>query len=234
MTNSSFAEDQHTSWNFFDSAVVELIRLMEPSHIIDIGAGGGKYAKLVQRAGLLSKPHIIAVEPVDAAAQRLRDAGLYDEVHVADTEILFRNPRTSTDLLVMGDVLEHLRASEGLDLLQYMTYRSAYILLLVPDSMPMFSSSNFYGCHNSIWRPQCFQWHDLWAFGQWGQLQLFLLRGYLGRERRSLRDIVSSFNALACPIEVDDPSTPTLQLTLHESFEKSLSEDGEIQTYRAQ
>lgn len=204
MNEPVFNPDHHTSWNIFDHAVVELIRLIDPYEIIDIGAGSGKYSKLIDQANLAKKPNRIAIEPGKAATKYLTDEGLYDQVHNADTQILYADPMLVTDLVIMGDVLEHMKASEGLDLLQYLTYRSSYILILTPDAMPMFANGDFYGCHNSMWRPEMFKWHDNWAYGQnnnWGaQLQLFLLRGYAGREKRSLRDVADRFNALGCPI----------------------------------
>ena len=232
MDADEFLEYQHTSWNTFDDAVVELLRAIAPRSVIDIGAGSGKYAGLMARADLPESPHLTAIEPGVSAAERLRSLGLYNSVVQAPAESLFDDPFCGADLVIMGDVIEHMRASDGLDLLQFLVYRAAYILVLTPDAMPMFAGPGFFGCHNSIWRPQQFEWHDLWAFDQWNELHLYLLRGYQAGSGPILPQVVERVNATGCPLDTTGLRPQSVNLRIHDTVWKQHYPDGSFDCYR--
>lgn len=232
MTVTGFVENQHTSWNTFDDAVVELLRAIAPRNIIDIGAGSGKYAGLVARADLQEAPHLTAIEPGEPAAKRLRLPGLYNSVVQASAESLFDDPFFRADLVIMGDVIEHMRASDGLDLLQFLVYRAAYILVITPDAMPMFAGPGFFGCHNSIWRPRQFEWHDLWAFDQWNELHLYLLRGYQAGSGPTLPQVVERVNATGCPLDTAGLRPQPVNLRIYDTVWREHYADGSIGSYR--
>ena len=55
---------------------------------------------------------------------------LYAEVIIDDAINLIKDPRIRYDLVIIGDCIEHMRKSDGLDLLNFLIYRSGYICVV--------------------------------------------------------------------------------------------------------
>ena len=49
------------------------------------------------------------------------------------------NPDYVTDVVIIGDCIEHLRKSIGLDLINYFVYRCKYIIIIFPSKYIQYS-----------------------------------------------------------------------------------------------
>lgn len=204
------------SWSTFDDLTLHLLQGINPQRILDIGAGEGKYGRLIRASGQRDW-HLTAVEFEVGRRDELAAIG-YDEVRSISAMDLMRHPSEEFDVVILGDVIEHFRKSEGQDLLEYLNYRSAYLLVITPENMPM-SSPHFYEGHNSMWRPDAMRWHDLWAHCRNGQMHFYLLRGLLDGSGRTLADLVQEANAQKFMVARNGPNQNGhhRQLTLHDS-----------------
>lgn len=164
------------SFTTFDDLSAYLLEQIRPQRVLDIGAGEGKYGRMV-RACAMPQPHLTAIEFEPLRRDELLDIG-YDEVRSISALDLMKKPDEVFDLVILGDVIEHFRKSEGQDLLEYLNYRCRFMLIITPECMPM-SSPHFYEGHNSLWRPDSMKWHDHWAHCRNSVMHLYLLRGYL-------------------------------------------------------
>jgi len=164
-----------------------VLSLIKPGRILDIGSGEGKYGRLIRSKPEFSEVHLTSVEYEAARKQELLDIG-YDEVRVMSALDLFDKPAETFEVVILGDVIEHFKKSEGMDLLNYLNYRSEYIIIVTPEAMPQ-NMSNFYEGHNSIWRPHDMQWHDYWLHMRCGLMHYYILRGYMNTKSASLTDI---------------------------------------------
>ena len=82
-------------------------------------------------------------------------------------------------MVIIGDCIEHMPKSVGLDLLNFLTYRAQYIIVLAPEFLVQGSVDGMKSeSHISVWSEYDFQWHDAWAFENALTISLFLLRGY--------------------------------------------------------
>jgi len=164
----------------FDPLTLEVIRKISPTTVLDIGAGQGKYAELVRQAA--PQAHIRATEiSADYVAQfDLR--AKYNDVRVMDAYDLIHHHKNETyDMVVIGDCIEHLPKSRGLDLLNFLTYRCGYLLVIAPEfSYYDTAKANLdhHESHISVWSERDFIWHDRWAWMRSEVMQFFLLRGY--------------------------------------------------------
>ncbi len=179
------------SWTTFDDLTVHLLQQIAPARILDIGAGEGKYGRLIRAAGM-SQCHLTAVEFEPQRRAELLALG-YNEVRSITALDLMKAPAETFDVVILGDVIEHFRKSEGQDLLEYLNYRSTHMLVVTPEAMPM-STANFYEGHNSLWRPESMRWHDLWAHSRNASMHFYLLRGYLPCPNASLQALVDNAN----------------------------------------
>lgn len=191
------------SSHVFDSVVVDLITRINPQSFLDIGPGQGKYGKMIGS----SNPHCqsIAIEIAHDYVDKYDLREIYSEVYVGDGAELVFDPswRNRTfDLITIGDCIEHMPKSRGLDLLNFLTYRCAYLIVIAPEfcwydtaAVDMLHTES----HISVWSEYDFIWHDRFAFMRSEIMQIFLLRGYQ-TSPISLHDLVSQANSAGAKV----------------------------------
>ena len=191
------------SFNTYDEVISNMIQRVAPATVLDVGAGSGKYGRMVR--SLFPDARITALEPDrdSIIAHGLND--VYDEVlEIGAQALIEQHPTRTFDVVIMGDVIEHMRKSEGVDIIDFLTYRSSYILIVTPEAM-IINASPWYLGHISAWSSADFVNHTNWASDQLGQMQLFILRGYQ-TEALSLKHLVAQINAEALTVSYGDTS----------------------------
>lgn len=103
---------------------------IQPRTVIDVGAGCGTYA-LAVRAHSSCKGRWTAVEAWEPYLDHYELRGLYDGVTVADARRLTA-PFFRTDLVIAGDVLEHMTRAEAVRLLGKIRTHAAHLIVSVP------------------------------------------------------------------------------------------------------
>lgn len=144
----------------FDRQVEALIESMRPRTVLDIGPGAGKYGKMVRslRSKGVDIPHLAAIEIDASYVEQFKLSDIYDVVQLGDaTTLPDIGPDACWDLVILGDVLEHFRKSRGVDLIDYLYYRTKYIVLLIPmDYVQGAWEGHHAEAHISTWRPEDF------------------------------------------------------------------------------
>ncbi len=195
------------SFPCFDPLTLALLQWLAPPRVLDIGAGAGKYGRLLAQAC----PNAVATA-LEAEAAYAQDYGLdqlYGEVVISDAWAWAqRTSELRYDLVIAGDCLEHLPKSQGLDLLNALTYRSAWLLVVAPEFVVQGAVGGVASeIHRSVWSERDFHWHDRWAWDNCRTLSWVLLRGYQASPR-SLEDTVRHLNQAQLPVLDFDGSTP--------------------------
>lgn len=194
--NHAYPAEEH-SFQTFDAAVDAIVQLVGARSIIDIGAGAGKYGRRLRQ--VVPDATLIAVE---MNADDIREHALhsvYDRIIQHDvSELMVREPNFACDVAILGDVIEHLPKSSGIDLLNWLHYRAAYTIIITPEHMAL-EAQLWFLAHNSLWSARDFGWHDNWASDQLVCMQLFVLRGVRGAPI-SLNALVDSVNEMKIPI----------------------------------
>jgi SAM-dependent methyltransferase len=187
------------SFPVFDSVIESLFGWMSPELLLDIGAGAGKHGRLIARAAPGCERS--ALEANASYVDRFDLRSLYHRVEVADAADWWRdNPDETFDLIVAGDVLQHLPKSAGLDLLNAMVYRCAWLLLLLPEFVVQGTAEGAAtNVHRSVWSERDLHWHDLWAWDNVRAMTLALLRGYQPSSM-SIDELVRRVNDGALPV----------------------------------
>ncbi|UJV42986.1 class I SAM-dependent methyltransferase [Streptomyces sp. AMCC400023] len=103
---------------------------IQPSTVIDVGAGSGTYVEAV-RARSAWRAHWTAVEAWEPYLDRFGLHGLYDRVVVADARRL-AGPFYRADLVIAGDVLEHMPRADAVRLLGKIRTHAAHLVVSVP------------------------------------------------------------------------------------------------------
>jgi SAM-dependent methyltransferase len=166
------------SFPIFDAVCEHLIAAIAPARALDIGAGAGKYGRLLAHTVPACERVAIECEPAHVERFALRE--LYARAEVADATQWWRdNVEEAFDLVIAGDCLQQMPKSEGLDLVNAWLYRSAYLLLVTPEFVVQGAVEGLASSvHRSAWSERDMQWHDLWAWDNTRSVTLMLLRGY--------------------------------------------------------
>lgn len=103
----------------------------------------------------------------------------YDELVIGPAIDLLKNVYRRFDLVIIGDCIEHMRKSEGVDLLNFLIYRSAYIMVIYPEAFRQddWDGAHIQEAHISTWGPSDFaNWEYLHLTHR--KVHFYLLRGY--------------------------------------------------------
>jgi hypothetical protein len=138
----------HSATNF-DNLLQEHIRHINPTSILDVGAGAGKNGKLIRNLGYNGR--LDCIEPTSSYITDFNLAHVYDTVYHTDlTTFIDTKFKFQYDLVIFGDVLEHLFRSTVIDYLDYFLYKSKWIVIIWPTNMPQDDwGDNKYEIHKS-------------------------------------------------------------------------------------
>lgn len=103
---------------------------IQPETVIDVGAGSGTYARAV-RANSPWAARWTAVEAWEPYVDRFGLEDLYDAVVVTDVRRLTA-PFFRADLVIAGDVLEHMTRADAVRLLGKIRTNAAHLIVSVP------------------------------------------------------------------------------------------------------
>lgn len=182
------------SFRNFDSVVAKLVGTLQPTRLLDIGCGAGKYGKLVAEHAPACRR--IGVEAEGSYIEKFNLTSIYHEVrHGFAWPGLAGNTSECFDLAIIGDCIEHMPKSHGLDLLNFLTYRTQYIVVLAPEFAVQGSVNGVDSeSHISVWSERDFQWHDRWAWDNCLTISMFILRGYQ-RSEIEFGQLINTLNA---------------------------------------
>lgn len=159
------------------SKMVDWIVRLQPTSLLDIGVGFGKWGFLAREYTDINAHHYksedwrVRIEGVEAFPGYATPTYnyIYDKIHYGDLRETL--PKLSTyDLVIIGDVIEHFDKGVGLELLRQLRQKSQYILLSSPTvffTQELFD--NEFERHRSLWTVDDFQEFrfDYDEFEQW-------------------------------------------------------------------
>jgi predicted nicotinamide N-methyase len=164
----------------FDDAIAEIIKLVRPKTFLDLGAGAGKYGSIVKEIN----PSIetIAVEVEKDYLEKFNLRSIYHEIWNAPVINLIRPEYLDSrfDIVMAGDIFEHLKKSEGIDLLNFLIYRSRWIIVEFPHRYLQNAVDGYNSeAHISVWTEDDFLSFERTRMYAKDTQRLIILRGYL-------------------------------------------------------
>jgi len=217
-----------SSFDTYNNVVGAIFTLVKPQTVLDIGCGAGKHGRLAK--SIIPEARRVAIEVHEQYIDRYQLRDVYDEIRVGDaTEVLHKNISEQFDLVIMGDCIEHMPKSVGLDLLNYLTYRSQYILVIVPEFIIQHEVNGVKEeAHVSVWSEHDFFWHDCWAWDNCWTTSIFLLRGYQPQCNVTMDSLVNRLNESNIPLFEDNSNRVlrNLKLNLETRVRENVNQDG--------
>jgi len=178
----------HSHW-LPDNTTKKLLKSIKVNRFLDIGAGAAKFGKMVS----LFHPNAekIAVEIDETYVKEYKLHDFYNQVWVMPTSKLIEQKIDETyDLVIIGDCIEHMRKSEGIDLVNFLIYRTKYILIHYPDRYIQGTvDGHIHEAHISIWTEYDFMGFD-YLLIKHGFIHTYAINGYL--QNTSLLEKITS------------------------------------------
>ena len=118
---------------------------------------------------------------------------IYDEIlNFPAIDLIEKSINSSYDLVIIGDCIEHMKKSEGIDLLNFLVYRSKYILIHYPNEYVQGTvDDHIHEAHISIWHESDFQAFD-YKFIKNGFMHTYAIDGYL--RKKSILNKLTSYD----------------------------------------
>jgi len=137
------------SSNTFDQILVDQVLGLKPKTVLDVGAGAGKNGLLLRNAGYQGK--LDAIEPTQNYIEKFNLVNQYDKIYPQSLEeYVQKNPTNRYDVVIFGDVLEHLFRSAAMDYLDYFLYRTCWVIVIWPTYLPQDDyENNHYEVHKT-------------------------------------------------------------------------------------
>lgn len=137
------------SSNTFEDIFAQHLALLRPNTVLDVGAGAGKYGKIIKE--ILPEATVSAIEPTEQYINEYRLQDIYSKVYMQNVHQFIENhSKERHDLVVFGDVLEHFFRSQVIDILDYFLYRNKWVLIIWPTHLPQDDAlDNNYEIHRS-------------------------------------------------------------------------------------
>ena len=164
-----------------DKTTKKLLESIKVERFLDIGAGAGKYGKMLQ--DYHPNAEKIAVEIDSSYIEKYSLTSIYDKVlNISAIKLIDEALDETYDLVVIGDCIEHMRKSEGVDLLNFLIYRCKYILIHYPDRYVQGSvDGHIHEAHISIWSEHDFSGFDYLLIKN-GFIHSYAVNGFLQKQ----------------------------------------------------
>ena len=169
-----------SSSSAFDACIMQIVNLIKPRHILELGCGRGKFGVLLGHCG--QRPErLAAVQKMftESDRQHLRTQGYHE---VIDRDILeyYREGFDETyDLIVALDVIEHFLLSDAVSIINFSLYRADYLLLVWPSEHPQSGITHPFDRHRaSFGLKELADKFDMVFYAQTGFAQMHFLHRY--------------------------------------------------------
>jgi trans-aconitate methyltransferase len=121
-----------TSLDIYDQDFFDFLSKVQPLNLLDVGPGWG-------RMGISTKKHypncvIDAIEVDSSYIDQYNLKLIYNTVYNEDIKnFCLKNSHIRYDVVLFNDILEHLFRSEAMDVLDFLLYRSKFVVVQWPN-----------------------------------------------------------------------------------------------------
>lgn len=148
-----------SAWENHDLAIKHFDRI-QPTRVVDVGPGSGKWAKVLGGRPQKRTGHWTGLEVFPRYILDYDLTTLYDRIVVDDVRASFDIVATA-DLVILGDVLEHLEPGEARELMRRVRILGCAVLVAGP--IIRFEQGEWGGnTHEAhLWHPTVDDWLEM-------------------------------------------------------------------------
>ncbi len=121
---------------FFEDFLRHFAKPLGFKTFLDIGCGAGLYGKIIREVYNEQKIDLVGVEIFEEYVTRFNLASIYDRLCVEDIKLICRSGGvTPRDLIIAGDVLEHLTKEEAIEVVNSLRSKCRFLWAALPLRM---------------------------------------------------------------------------------------------------
>jgi len=167
---------------FFNKKIEKLMQKWGYVSYFDIGIGAGKYGEIIKK--IYPNAKLKGIEIDSEYINKFNLSEIYDEITHGDIkDYINENEGFIADVIIIGDLIEHLLKSEGIDLLNYLVYRAKKIIVVYPKKYIQYNvNDKSHEAHKSVWCKDDFKCFDFKIYNA-GYLSMVVIDGYLDDKR---------------------------------------------------
>lgn len=143
--------------------IVQIAELIQPTSVLDVGIGNGKYGFLLREylgsnRGLCKKDFIIdGIEGYEKYVTEIHRE-IYNNIRVFDLCSEADLPKNKYDLCILIDVIEHFERDKGIELIRLFSSISNFLLIATPWNIgdTTIRNTNPLEDHKYQWKQQDF------------------------------------------------------------------------------
>ena len=154
--------------------VLDLIIATNPTKMLDIGVGFGKYGFLAREYLELSDGRDVygdwtrQIDGIEGFEEYITplQRQIYSNIHIGNVLVIIDSIETQYDLIILIDVLEHFTYEQGLVLLEKLANKSKYLIVSTPRVVTEQEDAfnNVYETHRFEWKRRHLKKYKSYAF----------------------------------------------------------------------
>jgi hypothetical protein len=164
----------------FDASIGQLIKVLQPQTLMELGCGKGKFANILKSIG--HQPQTLtAVQKIFGADEPAFLRGLgYTGVIDRDIYDYYREGFDENyNLIVAMDVIEHFMWSDVISIINFSLYRADYMLLVWPSAHPQAATTSPFDRHRASFElKDLTDRFDVVFYSQTGFAQMHIVHRY--------------------------------------------------------
>lgn len=134
----------------FDEHMKSIIKSLNYTVWLDVGAGSGKHGEMIKN--ILPGAHVTGIEIELDYIDKFKLAQKYDRIRPINAMKLTQEPQQIYDGIILGDILEHLPKSQGVDLVNFLIYRCKMMIVIYPIERIQNDWKGYqYEAHIAVW-----------------------------------------------------------------------------------
>jgi SAM-dependent methyltransferase len=172
----------------FDPQIQHFLSRVTITSMLDIGCGSGKYGRFMRDIHPNAVTEGYEIDPEYPDQFGLRD--VYTTLYQESGMNVLDRVDAQWDLVTIGDCIEHLKKSDGTDLINFLVYRCKYLLVVWPHAFLQGAwEGHHHEAHISVWSRQDFAPFDH-VYRENGPMRLAGVDGYLRTHELSVRSLL--------------------------------------------
>ncbi len=155
-----------SNWQTMPFCISSLMEI-NPRRVLDVGVGFGRWGAVIRefcelwQERVMPQSWIIQIEGIEAFPDNIGpwQKSLYNTIHTVDAAPFLREQPGPWDVIIFGDVLEHFKKTDAMELLSHAMNKSAYVLVNIPIGVGFEQGERYgnpYEEHLSVWQVEDF------------------------------------------------------------------------------